>query len=171
MFTDLSKAETIKEVQLIKAGSVKQTEEKSCKIAHIFVTIGIRLDDKSYEGRDRHKSLLTELAAPLSNTTMAHHYNVTRTGELVNMPQIVADLASPLALSAVLIQEWDRDMYKKARYDIKASDLHADARGKAAFMEEGLSHVDGQTSLCYWPWKCTGKQLLDDVKERKSSKF
>ena len=150
VFIDLSKAETIKEVQSIKAASVKQAEEKKCKIAHIFVTIGFRVDDKDDYGNDRHKSLLTELEAPLSNTTMAQHYNVTRTGELVNMPQIVADLANHLALSAVLIQEWDDKMYDKTK-EIKASDLHADARGKAAFMEEGLNHVDGQTSLCYWP--------------------
>ena len=100
----MSKAETIKKVQHIKAASVKQAEKKKCKIAHIFATIGLRLDDKHFNGSNRQKSLLIELEAPLSNTTMAHHYNVTRTGELVNMPQIVADLASHLALSAVLIQ-------------------------------------------------------------------
>ena len=91
-------------MQCIKAASVKHAEEKKCKIAHIFATIGFRLDDKIWKGDNHVKSLLTELEAPLSNTTMAHHYNVTRTGELVNMPQIVADLASHLALSAVLIQ-------------------------------------------------------------------
>ena len=82
------------------------------------------------------------------------------------MPQIVANLASHLALSAVLITEEDWDMYSKATY-IKARHLHADARGKAAFMEEGLSHVDGQTSLCYWPWEYTVKELLDNVKKAK----
>ena len=61
-------------------------------------------------------------------------------------------------------------MFKKA-LEIKASDLHADARGKAAFMEEGLNHVNGQTSLCYWPWMCTVESLLDDVKEAKNKKF
>ena len=153
-------------MQHIKAVSVKQAEEKKCNIAHIFATIGFRLDDKYYDGSERHKSLLTELGAPLSNTTMAQHYNVTRTGELVNMPQIVADLASHLALSAVLIQEYDYEMYKEARY-IEASHLHADARGKAAFMEEGLSHVDGQTSLCYWPWSFRVKDLVAEVKNAK----
>ena len=111
------------------------------------------------------KSLLTELGAPLSNTTLAHHYNVTRTGELVNMYMLVANLASHLALSAVLIQEYDGGM--SSYYTIEASHLHADARGKAAFMEEGLSHVDGQTSLCYWPWYCTIENLLNDVKKAK----
>ena len=143
-------------MQHIKAVSVKQAEEKKCKIAHIFATIGFRLDDKHAFGIDHAKSLLTELGAPLSDTTIEHHYNVTRTGELVNMPQIVADLASHLSLSAVLIQESDNGMYVKAGL-VKASHLHADARGKAAFMEEGLSHVDGQTSLCYWPWRITVK--------------
>ena len=82
------------------------------------------------------------------------------------MPQIVADLASHLALSAVLITEWDWNMDFKAK-QIKASHLHADARGKAAFMEEGLSHVDGQTSLCYWPRSFTVEELLDGVKNAK----
>ena len=80
------------------------------------------------------------------------------------MPQLVADLVSHLALSAVLIQEDDREMYLKA-LDIEASDLHADARGKAAFMEEGLSHLDGQNSLCYWPWDTTVELLFYLVKE------
>ena len=131
-------------MQRIKEDSVKYVRENKCKIAHIFVSIGFRLDGDGF-----HKSLLTELNAPLSNTTMAHHYNVTRTGELVNMPQLVADLPSQYSLSAVFIQEYDIDMLLKAR-EIKASHLHADARGQAAFMEEGLSHVDGQNSLCYW---------------------
>ena len=83
------------------------------------------------------------------------------------MPQLVADLASHLSLSAVLIQEHDEDMQQRAR-QIKVSDLHADARGKAAFMEEGLNHVDGQDSLCYWPWFNTVQDLHRDVKASKS---
>ena len=47
---DLSKAETIKEVQHIKASSVKHAEEQKCKIAHIFVTIGYRLFDIDSKG-------------------------------------------------------------------------------------------------------------------------
>ena len=83
------------------------------------------------------------------------------------MPQLVADLVSHPYLSAVLIQEYDEDMDNKASY-IKKEDLHVDARGTAAFMEEGLNHVDGQTSLCYWPWEGTVEQLLCDVKKAKS---
>ena len=115
VFPDLSMAETIKKVQRIKVCSVKHAEEKKCKIAHIFVTIGFRLDDKDEDGHDCHKYLLTKMEAPLPNTKMAHHYNVTKTGELINMPLLVADLASHLSLSAVLIQEYDWDMFKKAR--------------------------------------------------------
>ena len=37
-------------------------------------------------------------------------------------------------------------------------------------MEEGLNHVDGQTSLCYWPWSFEVGQLLDGVKEAKKNK-
>ena len=71
------------------------------------MTIGYRLDDIDIYGKDHAKSLLTELEAPLSDTTIAQHYNVTRAGELLNMPQLVADLASHPSLSAVLIPEWD----------------------------------------------------------------
>ena len=140
---DLSKAETIEAVMRIKEESIREAEEKRCKIAHIFVLIGFRLDG------EYHKSVLTEREAPLSETTMAHHYSVTTTGELINMPQLVADLTSHPSQSAVLIQEYDEDLEDMA-YEIKATHLHADARGRAAFMEEGLNHVEGQTSLCYW---------------------
>ena len=31
-------------------------------------------------------------------------------------------------------------------------------------MEEGLNHVDGQPSLCYWPWATTIADLCIDVR-------
>ena len=56
--------------------------------------------------------------------------------------------------------------------EIKVSHLHADARGQAAFIEDSLSHVDGHTSLCYFPRMRTVKGLVDDVKDaRKENKL
>ena len=55
-------------------------------------------------------SLLEEREAPLSDTTVAHHYCPTTTGEVLNYPQLVANLTSHPSLSAILIQEHDDDM-------------------------------------------------------------
>ena len=81
---------------------------------------------------------------------MAHYYHITTEGKFINYPQLVADITSHSKIAAVLINEYDGDMRRKALF-IKASHLHADAKGRQAFMEDGLNHVDGQTSLCYWP--------------------
>ena len=35
-------------------------------------------------------------------------------------------------------------------------------------MEEGLNHVEGQPSLCYWPLHMTVKMLCDDVKKART---
>ena len=83
------------------------------------------------------------------------------------MPQLVADLVSHPSLSAILIHEHDDEMNSKGSIHINESHLHADARGTAAFIEEGLNHVQGQTSLCYWPWEGTVEKLLLDVKKVK----
>ena len=74
---------------------------------------------------------------------MAHHYWPTTTGEMLNYPQLVADLTSHPSLSAVLIHEFDEGMLEKVDEKLEASHLHADVKGKAAFMEEGLNHVEG----------------------------
>ena len=73
---------------------------------------------------------------------MAHHYAITTEGKFINFSQLVADITSHPSIVAVLIHEYDLDMDGRARY-IKASHLHVDVKGKRAFMEEGLNHVDG----------------------------
>ena len=159
MFTDLSKEETIETFRRIKEESVKFTEENNCTLGLVFSTIGFGLDVE-----DR-KDLLLLRDAPLSDTTMAHFYAITTAGKFINYSQLVADITSHPSIAAVLIHEFDMDMKIKAneieavKRDIhegrvresRSSHLHADAKGKQAFMEEGLNHVDGQTSLCYWP--------------------
>ena len=37
-------------------------------------------------------------------------------------------------------------------------------------MEEGLNHVDGQTSLCYWPEEITIEELCDEIKKVRHEK-
>ena len=54
----MSKAETIQEVRRIKVDSVEQAEQLNCKIGHIFVFIGFRLDARNPGGPDLHKDLL-----------------------------------------------------------------------------------------------------------------
>ena len=140
------------------------------------MTIGYRLD--SY-----HRKLLTQLGAPLSDKTMAHHYCLTTIGEVLNMPQLVANLTSHPLLSAILIHERDEANQEMKNNDtismvdkdlqINASHLHSSVKGIAAFKEEGLSHVEGQPSLCYWPsGHVVGgpkvKELCDFVSEAKS---
>ena len=95
---------------------------------------------------------------------MVQHYGVTTDGMPINYPQLVAAIASHPSIFAVLVHEHAAEMSLKAKLEIKASHLHADAKGKQAFMEDGLSHVDGQTSLCYWPYDKV-KELCDEIKE------
>ena len=96
---------------------------------------------------------------------MAHHYHITTEGKFINYPQLVADITSHPRIAAVLVNEDDDDMKDKVRWSLKASNLHADAKGRQAFMEDGLNHVNGQTSLCYWPIGCTVERLCDEVKK------
>ena len=162
---DQSKVETIETIKRIKEESVRFAEKNDCNIGHVFVSVGFRLinegpkDPFGDEYGLNHKHLLTELEAPLSETTMAHHYNITTKGELLNLPQLVADLTSHPFLSAVLIHEETGDDMNIRSTEIQATDLHSDVKGKSAFMEEGLNHVDGQPSLCYWPH--TGLNVID----------
>ena len=93
---------------------------------------------------------------------MAHHYHITTEGKFINYSQLVADITSHPKIAAVLVAESDHDMWIKAR-DIEVSHLHADAKGRQAFMEDGLNHVDGQTSLCYWPYHFTVERLCKEV--------
>ena len=69
------------------------------------MSIGFRILDKDDFQEHVHTRLLTELEAPLSNTTMAHHYNLTTTGEALNLSQLFADLVSHQSLSAILVHE------------------------------------------------------------------
>ena len=102
----------------------------------LCVDIGFQLAKK------REDCVLSELDAPLSDTTMAHYYSITTEGKVVNYSQLVADITSHPSIAAVLFHEYNLDMQSRAR-KIKAKHLHADAKGKKAFMEEGLNHVDG----------------------------
>ena len=68
------------------------------------MSIGFRIERSMYGSSLK---LLNELELPLSNKTIAHHYNITTTGELLEFPQLVADLASHPSLFAVLINEKD----------------------------------------------------------------
>ena len=43
VFSDLSKAETIKKIQSIKESSIAIATEKNCNVGHVFVTVGFRL--------------------------------------------------------------------------------------------------------------------------------
>ena len=129
-FVDLSKAETTKTIKSIKEDSAKFSDQNNSNVIHVFVTIGFLIVSKFTGGI----SLLTEVEAPLADTTMAHFYSPTTTGEMLNYSQLVADLTSHPSLLALLINEHDGDMEMKA-WHIEASHLHADARGKAAFME------------------------------------
>ena len=80
---------------------------------------------------------------------MAHVYSVTNDGKFVNYSQLVADITSHPSIAAVLVHEYDMDILSEA-YTLRASHVHEDAKGEKAFMEDGLNHVEGQTSLCYW---------------------
>ena len=100
---------------------------------------------------------------------MAHNYAITTEGQLLNYSQLVADITSHPSIVAILIHDCENQISSKER-EIKASHLHADARGKQAFMEEELNHVDGQNSLCYWPETCTIKLLCDDIKRVRREK-
>ena len=37
-------------------------------------------------------------------------------------------------------------------------------------MEEGLNHVDGQTSLCYWPIEGSVESLCNEIKKVRHEK-
>ena len=47
---------------------------------------------------------------------------------------------------------------------IERTHLHADVKGKQAFMEDGMNHVVGQTSLCYWTGFFKVKDILHEVR-------
>ena len=72
--------------------------------------------------------------------------------------QLVADLAGHPSIFAVLIHEYDDLMQEKAE-KIEVSHVLANQIGTKAFMVDGLNHVDGQASLCYWPYDCRTKDL------------
>lgn len=122
-----------------------------------FVDIGFRIWPNTMSFK-----LLEELDAPLSDTTMFHYYAISTEGKFINYAQLVADITSHPSIAAFLIHERDECMDREAGY-IRTSHLHADAKGKQAFMEDGLNHVDGQTSLCYW-YNNVVEYLCDDVK-------
>ena len=100
-FVDLSKAETTKTIKSIKENSAEFADQNDCNVGHIFVTIGFMLSHSCS------KYLLTEVEAPFARTTMGFWYYPTTTGEVLNYPQLIADLTSHPSLSAVLIQEND----------------------------------------------------------------
>ena len=105
VFTDLSKNETLEIFSGIKEDSVKFTEENNCRLGLFFVSIGFQCDV------DQNSELLSSLDAPLSDTTMAHHYAITTEGKMINYPQLVADITSHPSIAAVLIHELDYEIY------------------------------------------------------------
>ena len=158
MFTDLSKEETNETFRRIKEESATYVEDNNCRLGLVFSTIGFFINI------DCNEDLLDSLEAPLSDPTMAHYYHITTEGKFINYPQLVVDITSHPKIAAVLINEYDWHMWGKAK-QIEASHLHADAKGRQAFIEDGLNHVDGQTSLCYWnAYSCTVNGLCNDVK-------
>ena len=108
MYTDLGKEETNKTFRRIKEESARYVEENNCVLGLVFSTIGFYIEDK------HSKDLLTSLEAPLSDPTMAHYYHITTEGKFINYPQLVADITSHPKIAAVLINEYDRDMFYKA---------------------------------------------------------
>ena len=109
MFTDLSKEETIETFRRIKEDSIKYTEVNNCKLGLLCYDIGFQFN------KMEHNDLLSELDAPLSDTTMAHYYSITTEGKLINYSQLVADITSHPSIAAVLIHEIDGEMYKQEK--------------------------------------------------------
>ena len=82
----------------------------------------------------------------------------------MNYPQLVADITSHPRLVALLINERMHGMLDLPD-KIKASHLNANVKGKQAFLEDGLNHIGGLTSLCYWYALSEVKTLCDEAKK------
>ena len=52
--------------------------------------------------------------------------------------------------------------------ELEAYHLHADVLVESQLYEDGLNHVDGQTSLCFWNGEITFEDLFDDIKKARS---
>ena len=116
-------------------------QEERTSLGCIIVVLGFMMTNEDQ---------LKQLGAPLENKNIAHDYHVTTSGDLVCYNQLSSFLTQDQDVVCTLINQYDDEMYYKAKDDIKAEHLKKNKEGKVEFNSIDVPHNEGHARLLYF---------------------